>query len=300
LRDTLLRPTMDESCLSTLASLLTFTHTNVLKGVICAPANSTSNESVTSTEYSHDDATDDTRFSPNSYLVRILRLLGTEIKMIRKMEWAMDDNDRYCNAEDIETASDHSQSSSDDDRRKGSKHDTHFAPWEQHLAPQDDSLESRKIRRRGCVSFLRELFVMVRTSLQQSDKDDFYAMIVLLDVYLGDSETVNLLSLMGALLSDPTADISERGICLEILSTIAMHHASLIRQHCLDVFTSSHENKNGEDVTSQMIVIPRPQPNDHRQVRFLNHFKRNHFPMNSSFTWSFSFSCTGLFLQSSQ
>jgi len=267
LRDTLLRPTMDESCLSTLASLLTFTHTNVIKGVICAPPNPTTKESFTSMDHSQDDSTDDTRFAPNSYLVRILRLLGTEIKMIRQIEWDIDDNE--CNAENIETVSDQSQNSRDDDRRLGTKPGTSLAPWEQHPAPQDDSLESRKCRRRDCVSFLRELFVMVRTSLQQSDKDDFYAMIVLLDVYLGDSETVNLLSLMGALLSDPTADISERGICLEILSTIAMHHASLIRQHCLDVFTSSHEDKIDESGTSQTIVVPKAQPNDQRQVRSL-------------------------------
>ena len=270
LRDTLLRPTMDDSCLSTLASLLTFTHTNVLKGVICAPQNPPiTDQAMNRTTYDRRDhaAAHDTRFSPHSYLVRVLRLLGTEIKLIRKMEWAMDDYEGVVN--NLETQSVRSENSSDDDRQQEIQRDTVFASWEQHLAPQDDSLESRKIRRRGCVAFLRELFVMVRTSLQQSDKDDFYAMIVLLDVYLEEtspSETVNLLSLMGALLSDPTADISERGICLEILSTIAMHHASLIRQHCLDVFTSSRENKTGDDGASQMIVIPRPQPNDSRQV----------------------------------
>ena len=61
LRDTLLRPTMDENSLSTLSSLQTFTHADVVKGV--------------------------TQGGEDSYLVKVLRLLGTEISVIAQMEW---------------------------------------------------------------------------------------------------------------------------------------------------------------------------------------------------------------------
>jgi protein phosphatase-4 regulatory subunit 3 len=40
MRDTLLRPTMDENCLSTLSSLQTFTHADVVKGVTMSPVGS--------------------------------------------------------------------------------------------------------------------------------------------------------------------------------------------------------------------------------------------------------------------
>ena len=62
LRDTLLRPTMDENSLSTLSSLQTFTHADVVKGV--------------------------TQGGEDSYLVKVLRLLGKEVPTIAKMEWS--------------------------------------------------------------------------------------------------------------------------------------------------------------------------------------------------------------------
>ena len=61
LRDTLLRPTMDENSLSTLSSLMTFTHADVVKGV--------------------------TQGGDDSYLVKVLRMLATEISVITQMEW---------------------------------------------------------------------------------------------------------------------------------------------------------------------------------------------------------------------
>ncbi len=61
LRDTLLRPTMDENSLSTLSSLMTFTHADVVKGV--------------------------TQGGDDSYLVKVLRMLATEIAVITQMEW---------------------------------------------------------------------------------------------------------------------------------------------------------------------------------------------------------------------
>jgi protein phosphatase-4 regulatory subunit 3 len=60
LRDTLLRPTMDESSLSTLSSLQTFTHADVVKGVTMSPA-----------------GTDDKgELLKDSYLAKVLRMLG--------------------------------------------------------------------------------------------------------------------------------------------------------------------------------------------------------------------------------
>lgn len=161
--------------------------------------------------------------------------------------------------------------------------------WNQHLAPQDDSMASRKIRRRGCISFFRELFNMVRMSLQQSDKDDFYAAIVCMEILLypkeeGESgssnenghnasgsqgpeyETINLLSLLAAVLSDPIADATERGNILEIIGAIAMHDPSHIRRHSLEFFELTKRNlRNGVD---EMTGPGRPTPNQRRQVVF--------------------------------
>ena len=263
IRDTLLRPTMDESSLSTLGSLQTFTHADVVKGVMCAPRNKNSK--------SHD-----------SYLVRILRLLGEEIRAIREIEWQAAERK-------IRPSKNHSkQSGASSTMNSGSNNNEQSsAPWKQHLAPQDDSLSSRKVRRRGCLCFLREMFNMVRTSLQQSDRDDFYEMIVLLDVPVkvkGDdtiedrkddtfkadnNDTVNLLSLLGAILSDSNADVSERGACLDILSAIASHEPSLIRKHCLIEFSSSKITVDGDkNPKPGMYTVARPEPDDKREVIF--------------------------------
>lgn len=105
---------------------------------------------------------------------------------------------------------------------------------------------------------------MVRTSLQQGDKDDFYAAIVNMEVELeGKSSSVNLISLLGSVLSDPSAHGSEKGGVLEIIAAIAMHDASHIRRHCLD----SHEmwkKQEGE----QLLCPARPSPNVATQVIF--------------------------------
>src|SRR5207244_1902964 len=67
IRDTLLRPTMDEGSLSTLSSLQTFTHADVVKGVTIS---------------------DNDQFTlNNSYLVRVIRMLGHELHAIGIMEW---------------------------------------------------------------------------------------------------------------------------------------------------------------------------------------------------------------------
>lgn len=211
---------MDESSLTTLSSLLTFTHADIVKGVT----------------YALND----------SYLVKVLRLLGTEIRAIRELEWACINESRH---NSIPTHNNNAPPDPVTSDSPSTSHESPETPWKQHLAPQDDSLPSRKIRRRGCLSFLRELFNMVRMSLQQADKDDFYHFLVENDVELdvinkdskevksskSPGETVKLLSLLGAILSDINSDVSERGACLEILLVIAMFDASLIRKHCLIV-----------------------------------------------------------------
>jgi len=273
IRDTLLRPTMDESSLSTLGSLLTFTHGDVVKGVMSAPRNKIAS-------------------SQDSYLVRILRLLGKEIRAIRGIEWkTMGQKGRPPSA----SGKNHSKPPAAPaptpapTQISSNINEPHSTPWKQHLAPQDQTLSSRKLRRRGCLSFLREMFNMVRMSLQQSDKDDFYAVIVLMDVKLQETpkqevkenkfvelpiagletdDTVNLLSLLGAILSDANADVSERGACLDILSAIASHEPSLIRKHCLDEFSSSKAAIEAGDRKAALTRVARPEPNDKRQVVF--------------------------------
>ena len=138
--------------------------------------------------------------------------------------------------------------------------------WKQHLAPQDGSLASRLFRRKGAVSFFRELFNMVRVSLQQGDKDDFYAAIVNMEVDLDKEEesgSVNLLSLLASILADPSADVAEKGGILEIIAAIAMHDASLMRRQCLEL----HELWKKEE--NERLPCPgRPNPNDAKQVRY--------------------------------
>ena len=62
---------MDENSLSTLASLQTFTHADVVKGVTMSPVES-------------DDRGDLLR---NSYLAKVIRILGHEVDEICNLEW---------------------------------------------------------------------------------------------------------------------------------------------------------------------------------------------------------------------
>jgi len=269
IRDTLLRPTMDESSLSTLGSLLTFTHADVVKGIMCTPRNKNS-------------------ASKDSYLVRVLRLLGKEIIAIREFEWKiMQQKGRLPGLSGKNNLK--ATGSSNSSQTNSHSNEQCSTPWKQHLVPQDDSLQSRKLRRRGCLSFLREMFNMVRMSLQQSDKDDFYAMIVLMDVSMdetsaernngvtskkisltGHGDTVNLLSLLGSILSDTNANVSERAACLDILSAIAIHEPSLIRKHCLDEFSSSKGTVDDNNYFKKRLTkIIRPEPDDKHQAIFV-------------------------------
>jgi hypothetical protein len=178
LRDTLLRPTMDENSLSTLSSLQTFTHADVVKGVTVSP----------------EGTDDDGELLKDSYLARVIRILGRELNAVCELEWR-----ELENGADISTlVASRRQGTPSDDRstvvveaaapKKGDSrqlsHQRASTTWKQHLAPQDGSLPSRRIRRRGSLSFLRELFNMVRISLQQNDKDDFFAVLVSMEVDL--------------------------------------------------------------------------------------------------------------------
>jgi protein phosphatase-4 regulatory subunit 3 len=245
---------MDESSLTTLGSLLTFTQADVVKGVIYAP------------DRPHNNSTK----SSDSYLEQVLGLLGKEIMAIREVEWScIYDTTHESLAPSSDNSAVHFMS-----QNEGS--DSQDSSWQQHLIAQDNSLSSRKLRRRGCLSFLRELFNMVRNSLQQSDKENFYNLLVGLDVELNinatdtndEIQTVTLLSLLGAILSDVNSDISEKGACLEILSIIAMFDASLIRKHCLVEFSSAEKDVDiSKDGDRNMAFTTRPHPDDDDKVR---------------------------------
>ncbi|CAJ1958480.1 unnamed protein product [Cylindrotheca closterium] len=259
LRDTLLRPTMDESSLSTLSSLQTFTHADVVKGVTKSPV----------------EAEDKSELLKDSYLAKIIRVLGRELLSISALEWeeveslpAESDVQAYLvqRAEDI--AVDASTVATPAPLTQSRK----ATIWKQHLMPQDVSLVSRRARRRGSLSFLRELFNMVRNSLQQTDQDDFFAVLVSMEVDLSYGEdgelameennkgkVVNLLSLLGTILSDPNIDVTEKGSALEIVAGIAVHDTSLIRSRCLDCYESAKME------TSQSM---RPRPNEKKHIIF--------------------------------
>jgi Component of IIS longevity pathway SMK-1 len=225
LRDTLLRPTMDESSLSTLSSLQTFTHADVVKGVTCSREK-----------------------GGDSYLVQVIRMLGFELNHISIIEWAALEEGAPVRAESPEPPL-----------------VAVNATWKQHLCPQDGSLGSRKIRRRGCLSFFRELFNMVRISLQQSDKDDFYAAIVGMEVELQEMKLVNILSLLGSVLSDPGTDVTEKAAALEIIGSIAMHDPGHIRRHCLEHYELW---KRCPRTDGELTGPARPYPNERRQILF--------------------------------
>ncbi|KAL3941205.1 MAG: hypothetical protein SGARI_000677 [Bacillariaceae sp.] len=285
LRDTLLRPTMDESSLSTLSSLQTFTHADVVKGVTMSPTGS-------------DDRGELLR---DSYLAKVIRILGRESDAICEVEW-----------KELETIPDGTDVQALLAKRQQEAHpdpSTIVASgrypqaqkmstiWKQHLAPQDESMSSRRLRRRGSLSFLRELFNMVRVSLQQNDKDDFFAVLVSMEVDLTydqennvlsesssenvkenvntkDSEAgsippvaakpVNLLSLLANVLSDPETDVTEKGSVLEIIAGIAMHDPSLIRRRCIDFYSTW----NGDSPNGGQIGPVKPLHNAKSQVLF--------------------------------
>lgn len=212
LRDTVLRPTMDESSLSTLGSLAQFTQSDIVNGVMRISLSSDKMRDrhvarpqtpMLSKPIENEDV--------ESYYFKILRVLGTEIKAILKLKW---DEDCLSNSsvaamtttpphklagEDEQTNTDSSApnsprcqspttSGAEDERKhiratipssvKSEASDLLQQPsvmWQQHVAPQDPSLRSRYIRRQGCLSFLKELFNMARMSLQQNEKDEFIA-----------------------------------------------------------------------------------------------------------------------------
>jgi hypothetical protein len=280
LRDTLLRPTMDESSLSTLSSLQIFTHADVVKGVTMSPAGSE----------------DKGELLKDSYLAKVIRVLGRELLALCSMEWdEMEDLppgsviQSFASQQPEELPIDPSTIVASGKYPQSQEKST---IWKQHLAPQDNSLTSRRARRRGSLSFLRELFNMVRISLQQSDKDDFFAVLVSMEVDLSYSEEkgqkpqqgketgashvkiggktklsqmyqmskpVNLLSLLGTILSDPNTDATEKGFVLEIISGIAMHDPNLIRLRCLDFYVVWNKEKAGPT---------RPKPNEKKQIVF--------------------------------
>jgi protein phosphatase-4 regulatory subunit 3 len=206
-------------------------------------------------------------------------MLGREVSAIAQMEWSALEEQMSNGEPAKETTAktpppppspsplseSNKDSSSSPSKAESQKDPEDSISWKQHLAPQDGSLASRLIRRKGALSFFRELFNMVRVSLQQGDKDDFYAAIVNMEVDLDkekESGSVNLLSLLASVLADPSADVAEKGAVLEIIAAIAMHDPSLIRRQCLEL----HEVWKKEE-GERMACPGRPNPNDVKQVR---------------------------------
>jgi protein phosphatase-4 regulatory subunit 3 len=284
LRDTLLRPTMDESALTTLSSLLTFTHADVVKGVML----SGSGKEVV---------------LKDSYLVRVIRLLAVEIYTLAALDWI--DLENHANGESKSALT----VAPDDDFLVGDpsivvgEASLNTTSWKQYLAPQDRTPASRRLRKRGCLYFLRELFNMVRISLQPCDKDNFFPAICTLPIDLNEereipdnasqtsqfvevgslastikssggtidvevpggaqldipfpSTPVKMLSLLASVLSDPHADLSEKSCALEIVSGVTMHDPGLVRICCLE-FYDEWINKGGSSI--------RPEANEKKQI----------------------------------
>mmetsp|Transcript_15100 Transcript_15100/g.32563 ORF Transcript_15100/g.32563 Transcript_15100/m.32563 type:complete len:1620 (-) Transcript_15100:311-5170(-) len=244
LRDTILRPTMDESSLSTLSSLGSFVNTDVVRGVMVPPQ----------------EPSDVTRqrgaSGERSYLSRVLKVLAAELLEIRKME--------------------HKQASENGGRPLSAMHQQRptpptvatSGPWSQHLSPQDSSLASRRTRRSDCLLFLKELFSMVRENLQQSDREDFFESMCTMEVPIdfnslqgqsevGDGDGIKVLSLLGCILADPNASIVEKSAVLEITSSIAVHDPCLVRRHCLDEAKKERPSRPSPDDISVVVFAPK-------------------------------------------
>jgi len=386
LRDVVLRPTMDEGSLSTLVSLGQFTMSDIVKGVVVqncgngvdgvAGVGVVPNENylirvirmlgretraVRRMEWEEHDG--GKTLGHGGETVALDQPSSTSLSSSPSTE-KLNDNAAPTSAPQHpvgmeRTTNATTTSRSSKERSSTSPPTPATSPsaitWQQHLAPQDPSLSSRRIRRRGCLCFLNELFNMARMSLQQHEKDDFIETTVTMTVPLlldeegerNEDETaggtskggaddvnatidnnntsndnydnnnnnnnrpqqieplsvrvdqdgitsptspptvtssqnepqqhVNLLSLLGAVLSDPTTDSKERGASLEILSVVAMHDPGLIRKYCLDynaaaaaMAAAARANPSSDDASNAASDhVPRPAPNDSREVLFL-------------------------------
>lgn len=108
LKDTVLQPTMDESSLSTLGSLLQFTHSDVVGGVTCSDSNGTAihhdgdflNEStlVFDSTVTGDGA--------DSYLVNVLRALGMELRAVYDLDSNLKEYSKGRNGNNASSADD--------------------------------------------------------------------------------------------------------------------------------------------------------------------------------------------------
>jgi hypothetical protein len=283
LRDTLLRPTMDENSLSTLSSLQAFTHADVVKGVTMPPSRKNGKEQSSEegdtqpskkdgveqttngdVPLSTKDGEEQTSQEEESYLVKVLRMLGHEVREIARME---------CEA--LEKGEELSERQQEEPPEPSiAAEPSSSTTWKQYLSPQDGSLASRRLRRSGCLSFFRELFTMVRTSLQPNDRDDFYSAVIGMELEDRQKEDsvdgdmrppINLLSSLSCVLSDPSSDIAEKAAALEIIGAAAMHDPGLIRKHCLDFYDVwKKKQQHGQTGSGP----GRPNPNERKQIIF--------------------------------
>eukprot|EP00956_Cyclotella_meneghiniana_P007945 scaffold10562_cov90-Cyclotella_meneghiniana.AAC.2 len=255
LKDFILRPALEESSLSTLASLAQFTQSDIIKGVIHAVPQENDPNGVV-----------------ENYFTKVLRVLGNEIESIRRIQGG-----DMVKSEELSNLIDFDHARNDTGHSSSNSQPDNSTIWSQHVVPQDSSLPSRLMRRKGCLSFIREMFNMARTSLQQQEKDEFVPFCVSTTVQLagGLNETqllgnntahdeasneINMLFLLGAVLSDPGADINEKSAALEILSAITIHDPSIVRRHCLE----ASRVKSGEKTPTF-----RPEPDASNQIIFV-------------------------------
>ena len=349
IQNNVLRPTMDESSLSTLISLGQFTMCDIIRGVVStsssssAPAPAGGGEGIgegdgqQQQQQQRGEGQEDQLQqqgqqqkmsdggggggSEDSYLVRIISLLGDEICAIREMMGeeakktasakkgakitssfaALAEEGGREQSPDVEeevfltppqSPLPRSPSPVPNNDYNSNKNNNNTPPatcikWEQNVAPQDTSLSSRLIRRKGCILFLNELFNMARVALQQHEKDDFIDNTVKMNFSEqhserqggggGCSHDATLLSYLSAILSDPSTDDKERGATLDILGVITMHDPSLIRRYCLNYCSSSSSldavagsaGRTVDDNNDLDTTLRRPDPNDAREVLFV-------------------------------
>jgi len=145
LRDTLLRPTMDDNSISTLSSYIYFTHADVIREV------------TTTIGGTDDDGTVKEGFlSDDCYLYNVLVALAEDARMLLKNEFFIETDTKVKEVE-FEKSSQIIQG----------------GPFSQTVAPSDKSYASTIERRNVAVMFLRELFGIVRGSLQPAAREEF-------------------------------------------------------------------------------------------------------------------------------
>ena len=203
LRDTLLRPTMDDGSISTLSSYIYFTHADVIREVTAHSPDALEGVSK------------DGLLGEDCYLLRVLKCLAED-------------------ASYLASASPDELTELTENTIVHSGRVVGAGPFIQKVAPADKSYRSTIERRNVAIMFLRELFGIVRGSLQPSAREDF------LDIFLqtplsismtgqADDEPPTVLSIFALLLDQLHGYHQELTSLLDILVGIFYHDTPLVR-----------------------------------------------------------------------